>query len=110
WWIVEGKDDRAFHGLGLLRPMPAGDEIEVGLRLCRGSWGLGIASEAASALIDYALRTIGLPHVVAVAYLDNRASRHVLEKLGFTSAGPCEYRGAHVERYVLGADAWRGSS
>jgi len=66
--------------------------------------------QISSALIDYALRTIGLPHVVAVAYLDNRASRHVLEKLGFTSAGPCEYRGAHVERYVLGADAWRGSS
>src|SRR5215831_8001274 len=26
WWIVEGRDDDTFHGVGLLLPMPEGGE------------------------------------------------------------------------------------
>lgn len=107
WWIVEGKHDGAFHGVGLLLPMPEGDDVEVGYRLARGSWGRGIATEAASALIDHAFARLALPKVVAVVYPDNHPSRRVLSKLGFTHDGPEVYRGARVEHFVLPADAWR---
>src|SRR5512144_1030991 len=63
WWIVEGKDDGAFHGVGLLLPMPEGDDVEVGYRLARASWGRGIATEAAAALIDHAFASLALPKV-----------------------------------------------
>src|SRR5438093_4100806 len=99
WWVVEGKDDGAFHGLGLLLPMPDGPDIEVGYRLARRSWGWGIATEAASALIEHAFRALGLTRAVAVVYPDNRASRRVLEKLGFVHDGVCEYRGAVVDHF-----------
>jgi RimJ/RimL family protein N-acetyltransferase len=109
FWLVEGKDDGAFHGLGLLLPMPEGDEIEVGYRLARRSWGRGIATEVAAALIDHAFRHLALPRLVAVVYPDNRASRRVLDKLGFTHDGPREYKGARVERYTLPAASWRAT-
>jgi RimJ/RimL family protein N-acetyltransferase len=107
WWIIEGKADGLFHGVGLLLPMPEGDDVEVGYRLARRSWGRGIATEAAAALIDHAFEALALPRVVAVVYPDNHRSRHVLAKLGFSHDGPREYRGARVEHFVLGAGVWR---
>lgn len=107
WWAVEGKDDGVFHGLGLLLPMPDGDDVEVGYWLARRSWGRGIATEAAAALVDHAFARLALPRVVAVVYADNRPSRRVLDKLGFAHDGPREYKGARVEHYTLGGDAWR---
>jgi RimJ/RimL family protein N-acetyltransferase len=107
WWIVEGRDDATFHGVGLLLPMPEGGDVEVGYRLARRSWGQGIATEAASALVDHAFLRLALPRVVAVTYPDNVPSRHVLAKLGFTPDGPREYKGAHVLHFVLDGDAWR---
>ena len=107
WWVIEGKRDGVFHGVGLLLPMPDGDDVEVGYRLARASWGRGIATEAAAALIDHAFTRLALPRVVAVVYPDNHLSRRVLGKLGFTHDGPRQYRGARIEHFVLPADAWR---
>jgi RimJ/RimL family protein N-acetyltransferase len=107
WWVIEGKDDGVFHGLGLLLPMPDGDEVEVGYRLARRSWGRGIATEATRALVDYALGVARLPRLVAVVYPENAASRRVLEKLGFTHQGVSRYRSAVVDRFLLTPDEWR---
>jgi ribosomal-protein-alanine N-acetyltransferase len=107
WWLIEGKRDRTFHGLGLLLPMPDGDDVEVGYRLVRASWGQGVATEATSALVDYALGTLALPRVVAVVYPENRASRRVLEKLGFVHSGLGTYKGAAVDHFRLDADRWQ---
>jgi RimJ/RimL family protein N-acetyltransferase len=107
WWIIESRDDGAFHGLGLLLPMPEGDDVEVGYRLARASWGRGIATEAAAALIEHAFAALALPRVVAVTYPENLSSRRVLGKLGFTPDGPRAYKGARVEHFTLSADVWR---
>ena len=109
WWIVEGREDGAFHGVGLLLPMPDGEDVEVGYRLARESWGRGIATEAASALVAYGFRDAGLSRLVAVAYPDNRASRRVLEKVGFVYEGVADYRGARIDRFSLSAGAWRAA-
>jgi len=107
WWLIEGKHDRMFHGVGLLLPMPDGDDIEVGYRLVRASWGRGIATEAASALVDYALGSLALPRVVAVVYPENHASRRVLARLGFVHTGRGTYKGAEVAHFRLEAAAWQ---
>lgn len=110
WWIIEGRGDGVFHGLGLLLSMPGDGDVEVGYRLARRSWGQGIATEAAAALVDYAFRELGLSRVVAVTYPDNRGSRRVLEKLGFARDGLREYKGARVDHFTLDASAWRCES
>jgi len=106
WWVVEGRIDDTFHGVGLLLPMPDGGDVEVGYRLARRSWGQGISTETASALVDHAFSRLTLPRVVAVVYAENLPSRRVLAKLGFTPDGLREYKGTGVLHFVLDGDAW----
>jgi RimJ/RimL family protein N-acetyltransferase len=69
-------------GLGR-RPSGA---VELGYWIARPHWGRGIATEAATALIDIA-RALGLPGSRRSHFLDNPASGRVLEKLGFRPTG-----------------------
>lgn len=106
-WRVEDSADHVFHGLAALLRMPAGDDVELAYRLARAAWGRGIATEAAGALAAHALRTLGLPRLVAVTYPENRASQRVLDKLGFARHGLVEYKGVQTTFHVLTPEAWR---
>ena len=66
-----------------LRPerIPPGD-MELGYRLRRDSWGRGLATEGARALVAAALGDWELPLVVANTLQANHASRRVMEKCG----------------------------
>src|SRR5712691_10437602 len=86
FWLVESRVNGAFHGLGALIRMPAGDDIELAYRLVRHSWGHGIATEAAGALLGYAFDTLTLPKVVAVTYHENRARFGLLDYKGIKAA------------------------
>lgn len=115
FWRIEGRGDRAFHGVGALIRMPADPhqgavdtdvDVEVAYRLARSAWGRGIATEAARALVAHALGPLGLPRVVAVTYPENRASQRVLDKLGFERRGLREYKGVQATFHVLTSRAW----
>lgn len=56
---------------------------EVGYWLGRPHWNQGYASEAVSAITDFAFDTLGLGRVEAVTFKENEASARVLAKLGF---------------------------
>src|SRR2546426_10147800 len=43
WWVIEGRDDGAFHGVAALLRMPDGDDIELAYRLGRAPGGAGPA-------------------------------------------------------------------
>src|SRR5712691_10855926 len=113
FWLIEGRGDLAFYGLGALLRMPEGDDVpavadvEIAYRLARTAWGRGLATEAAGALVTHALRTLALPRVVAVTYPDNHASQRVLDKLGFERRGLTEYKGVRATYHVLTREAWR---
>jgi len=68
-----------------------GPEIEIGYRLAREHWGKGYATEAARAVLTWALGADGagpaLERIIAVTYPQNAASRRVLEKLGMRCLG-----------------------
>lgn len=59
--------------------MPA---VEVGWRFARRSWGNGFATEAARAVLDFALVERRMPEIFAVHQADNHASARVMQKLG----------------------------
>jgi RimJ/RimL family protein N-acetyltransferase len=59
-------------------------EVELGWIVARRVWGLGIATEAASAWRDHAFGRLGLHRLVSMVSEDNLASRRVAEKLGMT--------------------------
>jgi RimJ/RimL family protein N-acetyltransferase len=106
FWRIEGRGDRAFHGVGALIRMPGGDDVEVAYRLARTAWGQGIATEAAGALVAHALGPLALLRVVAVTYPANQASQRVLDKLGFERHGLREYKGVQATYHVLTSAAW----
>ena len=57
-------------------------EIEVGYRLAQSAWGKGYATEAASAVRDYAFNIFGIHRLIAIIDPANTASIRVAEKLG----------------------------
>lgn len=62
---------------------------ELGYWIAPFFWGLGIATEAAKGVVDHAFER-GHTEVIACAFQDNPASRHVLEKVGLKMIGECE--------------------
>lgn len=79
WLVFEGGEvvgDAGFHG------PPAGGEVELGYSTLPAHRGHGFASEAARALVEWALGQPGVERVVAEGEPINAASRRVLEKIG----------------------------
>ncbi|MFP7731821.1 GNAT family N-acetyltransferase [Priestia aryabhattai] len=60
---------------------------EIGYELHPQHWRHGYASEAASAVMAYGFNNLQLIRIGAVVFLENQASQHVLEKLGFQKEG-----------------------
>lgn len=58
--------------------------IELGFHLRPNFWGMGLATEAGRAAIDYAKTTFPGRPIYAGHHPQNKASSHVLEKLGFS--------------------------
>jgi RimJ/RimL family protein N-acetyltransferase len=98
WVIVDGKD-RAIGTCTLFHFDPRHRRAEVGYALRSDHWGRGLASEAVSLAIDWALRTLDLHRVEADIDPRNEASRRVLERLGFRSEGVLR------ERFFVGDEA-----
>jgi ribosomal-protein-alanine N-acetyltransferase len=49
----------------------------------REHWGMGLASEAGSAFVKFGWDELQLSRIVAIVQVENGASVHILEKLGF---------------------------
>jgi ribosomal-protein-alanine N-acetyltransferase len=58
--------------------------VEVGWRLAREHWGLGYATEAALAALDFGFRTLALDEIVSFTTASNLRSRAVMERIGMT--------------------------
>jgi ribosomal-protein-alanine N-acetyltransferase len=90
-----------------LAPAHIGEGIELGFWIGKPYWGRGYATEAVSALLRHAFDDLGLTHIVAGAFRENRASRRVLEKVGFEKTSVAEmnwpHRGGHrdIQRYAI---------
>lgn len=83
YWAAEDRGSGAFHGWFHLRPdrIDAGEQ-EIGYRLQRASWGQGLATEGARALIEHGFLRVGTEKISARTLAANRGSRAVMEKCG----------------------------
>jgi RimJ/RimL family protein N-acetyltransferase len=85
-WLVCVRDiDRLVGFAGFLRSEEGTPSLIYGVHPDR--WGYGYATEAASALLSYALDKLALPKVRADVDEPNIASVRVLEKLGMRRTG-----------------------
>ncbi|MEV8533660.1 GNAT family N-acetyltransferase [Streptomyces sp. NPDC051211] len=58
--------------------------VQAEWRLGRQFWGQGYASEAAQAVLEWALQDRGLEHVIGICRTGHEASENVMRKLGMT--------------------------
>ena len=70
------------------------DEVEVGYAFYPAFWGRGLATEVATACLELARRELHLATIVAVTNPGNRASQHVLEKVGLVYERDVTHEGA----------------
>ncbi len=112
--------ERAGVLIGLVGYSPAADgrSAEIGYWIGRPYWGQGFATEAASAMLSHCFAKERFERLTCCHFLDNPASRRVIEKLGFRALGQCsawsEARRCHAptQRYELRAPKrwdWSGS-
>ncbi len=90
-WTARRTANGAFVGWFCLRP-ESEKVAELGYRLRQMDWGQGLASEGASALINWGFRNCGYEKIFACAMTVNLASRRVLKKIGLNYA-----RTVHVD-------------
>jgi RimJ/RimL family protein N-acetyltransferase len=79
WTALEG--DEAIGSLDL--SLIAEGSAELGFLFRRDRWGLGLASEAAGAVVAHAMGPMGLRRLAAAVQTENRTAARVLEKTGF---------------------------
>jgi ribosomal-protein-alanine N-acetyltransferase len=103
WWRDRATGDLVGY-VGLDRTEVEGEpEIEVGWSIAPRRWGQGLAPEAGSACLDWAFDVAGLDRVVSYTLHDNRASRRVMEKLGFRYSRDFIRKGFEQVLYELAA-------
>jgi ribosomal-protein-alanine N-acetyltransferase len=104
--IVRKADEERLGQAGILRCEVDGlPQVEIGWWLAPFAWGHGYATEAASALRDYAFGALRLKRLTVVLNAQNTASVAVARRLGAVPAGTGVYRGQSVTRYVIHATA-----
>ena len=81
-YLTKRKQDGIPIGICGLVKRAALADVDIGFAFSPQFWGNGYAFEAASAVMAYGKRALGLQRIVAVATPDNVASIKLLEKLG----------------------------
>lgn len=105
-WAAEEKATGALVGrIGLHRP-DGWPGLEVGWLVARERWGEGLATEGASAALDFAFTAVGARRVISVIQPGNAASVRVAEKLGERLAEERWLHGHRVRVYAIGRAEW----
>ncbi len=84
-WVVIRKTDRNL--MGMIELGIEGHRACLGYVLARPYWGQGFATEAASAVVNWAIAQPPIHRVWATCDCDNHASARVLEKAGMQREG-----------------------
>lgn len=100
-WKLLLKETSEMIGFCGLQPLDGTPETEIGWWLARACWGRGLATEAARTALQDGFERARLERIVAVALPDNRASIHVMEKMGMKYERDMVHRGFDVVLYAL---------
>ena len=81
-WTIRLKPKLSFMGIISIGEHHDGQDQEISYQLLPEFWGQGCASEAASAVIEYAVAVLKLPSIIAETQCANHPSRRLLERVG----------------------------
>jgi ribosomal-protein-alanine N-acetyltransferase len=109
-WVIVDKGDAVIGSCALFCFDARHRRAELGYALRSDHWGKGLAREAASAVLDWAFRTLSLHCIGADIDPRNERSRRILRRLGFTREGLVREEAGSMERFALLARDWHGRS
>jgi RimJ/RimL family protein N-acetyltransferase len=87
------KESGEVVGFSGVKYVPEIGDTELGYRFLPEFWGLGLATEAGRASIEFARADLQLGRLVAMVHPENVASANVLAKLGFAVEKQLRYSG-----------------
>ena len=85
-WATIHKETGKFIGRCGLLPWEIDEklEIEVAYLLDKNFWHQGLATEAATGILEYAFNTLNLSRIICLMDPDNGASQNVAKRIGMT--------------------------
>ncbi|NDH72724.1 MAG: N-acetyltransferase [Rhodobacteraceae bacterium] len=98
-YAIRDADTNEFLGICGFRKESYG--LDFGYRFLPGCWGKGIATEAASIVLEKGISDNLREQVVGIVLPENKASINVLCKVGFKWQENLELYGLNVEKYTL---------
>jgi RimJ/RimL family protein N-acetyltransferase len=99
WWAVEERATGDLLGrIGLYNP-EGWPGIEIGWLLRPDVWGAGLATEGATAALNYAFDVIGASHIISLIDPRNTRSIRVAEKIGERYEQDMEHKDKNVVVY-----------
>lgn len=99
-WACVLKHDQSVIGFCGLKYLSDLDAVDVGYRFLPHSWGMGLATEACTASLEFGFQVLGLTEIIGLVIPENHASIRVLEKSGMILDDEFEYDNMNVLRYV----------
>jgi RimJ/RimL family protein N-acetyltransferase len=112
WWALIEQGTGELAGATGLQHLghDGANPHEIGWRLRRDRWGLGLASEAARTILAHAFEVVGAPAVCAIRHPENVNSRRVMDRLGMRHIGLQTWHEMEVEVHELARAGWAGGA
>ena len=106
-FAVATKTGDEFTGFCGLQFLDNTAEIEVGFRLAKRFWAMGLATEAAKASLRFGFEELRLDRIVAVVQPENIASSRVIEKIGLRYVKDARFYDTDVKYYAINREEYR---
>lgn len=90
-WAVELQDSGELIGTGLVYLEETYGLFEIGYNFGRAFWGQGYATETMREIVRFARKILHVDTLIARYAVENPASGHVLQKLGFVPTRTISY-------------------
>ena len=114
-WVARNLMHQTEHGYGLFSVVHRADGlvigdcglermeigVELGYDLRSDYWCQGLATEAATAVRDFAFDELGLDRIVSLIRVGNQASRRVAEKVGLSLVEQIDRNGARYWLFAI---------
>lgn len=100
-FVVEDPNTKRAIGWCGLKWLEETDEIDLGYRFLKETWGKGIATEAARTCLNYGFNQLQFSRITAKVLPQNIASSKVLKKLGMREIGKVTEDGEEYLYYEI---------
>ncbi len=105
-WAIIDKENNAFVGWSGLKFVTENTNnhqnyYDLGYRLIPKYWGKGIATETATASVEYAFNELDCKEIFAIADVDNIGSNQILQKVGLKFIETFDEKGIEHNWYRL---------